>query len=219
MTSTRREAFRGLATVFLLLLVSQAAVAQTSGPVQYVYDELGRLVAVIDANGNAAGYSYDAVGNILSVSRYRATQVSVLSFTPGHGSQGTAVTIYGTGFSATVAQDTVQFNGVAANVVSSSTNQLVATVPPGATTGPISVTAPAGSAASASSFSVTSSSGVPTITGFTPGIVLAGTAVAISGTNFDPVPFNDRVSFNATPSLPSSATATSISAPFPTATT
>lgn len=52
-------------------------------PINYVYDDLGRLVAVIDKDGNAATYSYDAVGNLLSISRQVPTQVSIIQFSPG----------------------------------------------------------------------------------------------------------------------------------------
>src|SRR5262249_52661843 len=139
---------RSVLVLCLLLAASVASALQTNGPVQYVYDELGRLVAVIDANGNAAVYNYDAVGNILSIARYTSSQVAVSSFTPKLGPVGTPVTISGTGFSATASQNTVSFNGVTANVTSATPNQLIVTVPTGATTGPISVTTPAGSATS-----------------------------------------------------------------------
>src|SRR5262245_53829014 len=182
--------------VCLLLIVSAAAAFQTNGPVQYVYDELGRLIAVFDANGNAAAYNYDAVGNILSIARYTSSQVAIFGFTPTQGPVGTTVTISGTGFSATVNNNTVTFNGVSANVVSATPNQLLATVPPGATTGPISVTSPNGSATSSASFVVTTGSGSPTITGISPSIAVAGSAVTINGTNFDLTPQNNRVRFN-----------------------
>lgn len=39
-------------------------------PINYSYDDLGRLIGVVDKNGDAATYSYDAVGNLLSISRY-----------------------------------------------------------------------------------------------------------------------------------------------------
>jgi YD repeat-containing protein len=180
----------------LLLIVSAAAAFQTNGPVQYVYDELGRLIAVIDANGNAAVYNYDAVGNILSIGRYTSSQVAIFGLTPTQGPVGTTVTISGTGFSATVSNNTVSFNGVTANVVSATPNQLVATVPPGATTGLISVTSPNGSATSSTSFVVTTGSGAPTITGISPSVAVAGSAVTINGTNFDLTPQNNRVRFN-----------------------
>lgn len=36
---------------------------------QYIYDDLGRLSQVIDGQGNVATYQYDAVGNLLSITR------------------------------------------------------------------------------------------------------------------------------------------------------
>ncbi len=73
-------------------------------PINYVYDDLGRLVGVIDKDGNAATYSYDAVGNLLSISRQVPTQVSIIQFSPGSGPIGAPVTIYGAGFSDTASQ-------------------------------------------------------------------------------------------------------------------
>lgn len=194
--------------------ITSAAQAPSNGPVSYIYDELGRLVAVIDGSGNAGVYSYDAVGNIVSISRYASTQVSVISFSPMLGAVGSSVTIYGTGFSSTTTQNSVQFNGVVSTVVSASSNQLMVTVPSGATTGAISVTAPLGSATSSTSFTVISGPGAPSISGFSPAIATAGTAITITGSGFDPVAFNNRLTFNTTPSIPSSATATSVIAPF-----
>ena len=34
---------------------------------QYFYDELSRLVGVVDGQGDAAVYTYDEVGNLLSI--------------------------------------------------------------------------------------------------------------------------------------------------------
>src|SRR5215472_6572345 len=206
--------WRWALTFLLLLVLAVVSSAQVNGPVQYVYDELGRLIAAIDANGNAAVYNYDAVGNILSISRLTSTQVSIISFTPDQGPQASSVTIYGTGFSATPSQNTVSFNRVTANVVSASANQLVATVPTGATTGPISVTSPAGSATSTSSFTV-NAGGPPAITGFTPAVAAHGTAVTVNGTNFDPVAVNDRLAFNGSPAIPTAAAASSLSVNVP----
>jgi uncharacterized protein (TIGR03437 family) len=181
----------------------------TSGPVSYVYDELGRLIAAIDSAGNAAAYNYDAVGNILSITRYTVAQISLFSFSPKHGPSGTAVTLYGTGFSTTLTQNSVQFNGVAAAIVSASANQIVVQVPSGATSGPISVTSPAGSVTSTGSFLVTGSSVGPRIDSFTPQIATAGSSVTATGANFDLSPQNNRVRINATSAgLPSSVTAT-----------
>jgi YD repeat-containing protein len=185
-------------------------------PISYVYDQLGRLVSVIDKDGNAATYSYDAVGNLLAISRPGPTQIAIMQFNPVSGPVGASVTIYGAGFSPTAGQNTVAFNGVSATVISSSTNLIVTSVPAGATTGTIAVTSPAGSATSAGSFSVsTGAPGLPTIAGFTPSIGPSGTPFTITGTNFDANTSKDKVVLNATLALPSSATSTNIATSVP----
>jgi YD repeat-containing protein len=189
-----------------------------ANPINYIYDELGRLIAVIDSAGDAAIYHYDALGNILSIGRQSSAQLSIISFTPQRGVSGASVTIYGTGFSATAAQDTVQFNGTSANIISATTTQIVAAVPATATTGPITVTTPSGSVTSSGVFTVAANSGAPTITGFTPTMGAPGTSVALTGTNFDIVA-NDKVSFNGSRGAVTSATSTQVNATVPTTAT
>jgi len=183
--------------------------------ITYEYDQLGRLVGVVDSLHGAAGYSYDPVGNMLAISRATSGQAAVLGFTPVSGPVGTTVTIEGTGFSTTASQNTVSFNGTVAVVTSATATQLVTTVPTGAATGTISVTTPSGSGTSSAPFTVTATNGAPTITGFSPTIASAGTAVTIAGTNFDPAPFNDRVEFNVSFATLSSATANNIATTVP----
>jgi YD repeat-containing protein len=189
-----------------------------NGPVNYFYDDLGRLTGVVDVNGAAAEYSYDAVGNIVSISRFTATQVSVINFSPESGAVGAAVSINGTGFSTTPSQNTVKFNGTTASVTSASNTHLQVTVPSGATTGPISVTSPNGTATSSTNFTVTTGSGSPTITSFSPVNGLATTAVTLTGTNFDATLANDKVRLNASPAVASSANPTTIGTTVPVAT-
>ena len=186
-------------------------------PVTYIYDQLGRLVGVVDPAGNAAKYSYDAVGNILSITRYNAGTVTIINFLPNSGPIGTVVTINGTGFSATPSQNTVKFNGVTATVNSSTTTSIVAVVPAGATTGTIQVTSPSGSATSSGPFTVTIASDAPTITAVTvtgsnppSAIGVLGTPITITGSNFDPVPANDRTKHNVTYIPIGTATTTSL---------
>ncbi len=196
------------------------SVAQ-AGSVSYVYDDLGRLLAVVDGTaGQAAIYQYDAVGNLLGITNQSASILSILNFMPKSGPVGTTVTISGTGFSATANQNTVKFNGTTATVTSATITQLVVTVPTGATTGPISVTVSSTSATTGAPFTVTTSGvlGAPTITSFTPTIGIPGTAVTISGTNFDPTLANDKVTFNSHFTTTTSATSTSIGTTVPTAT-
>jgi YD repeat-containing protein len=131
-------ALTALLALILLAAAASSAYAQ-GGATRYVYDDNGRLHAVIAANGEANIYEYDAAGNFTAIRRNAATTLEVLDFSPREGAPGTQVTIIGTGFG--VGVTAVSFNGTAAQIVSVNVPQLVVTVPNGATTGLISVTA------------------------------------------------------------------------------
>lgn len=195
-----------------VLWLSCSAYAQN---VTYLYDSLGRLVGVIDQNGSAAQYNYDSVGNILSISRFTSSQVSIIQFSPQSGPVGTVVTISGTGFSSTASQNSVTFNGVLASVASATANQIVVSVPAGATTGPITVSSPNGSATATINFIVTTSNGQPIVTGFSPTSGVPGTAVTIAGENFLPSIPNNLVAFNSTGAFASSATTSQLTTVVP----
>ncbi len=83
--------------------------------------------------------------------------ISIMGLSPTSGPTGTSVTISGTGFNST---STVRFNGKSSkDVVYTSSSQLEATVPTGATSGPVSVTnstAPVGTGRSLCDYEVTS---------------------------------------------------------------
>ena len=60
----------------VLLAPSSAARAQAPlTPIHYVYDELNRLIAVIDRDNSAAAYVYDTVGNILGIERFNVADI------------------------------------------------------------------------------------------------------------------------------------------------
>jgi YD repeat-containing protein len=158
---SRRRPSRALpaSLAALALLWAGAAGAQTApAGIQYVYDDLGRLSAVVDQLGNVATYAYDAVGNLLAIGAISADRdpraVVITLVSPDRGRPGASVAVFGKGFGATAGQNAVTFNGVPAAVTSAAPNRLTTTVPPGATTGPILVTAPLGSAASPAPFTV-----------------------------------------------------------------
>jgi len=84
-----------------------------------------------------------------------ATLPTITSFTPTSGLVGTTVSIIGTNFSTTPANNTLQFNGTTAVVTASTATSITTSVPTGATTGPITVTVAGNTATSSSNFTVT----------------------------------------------------------------
>jgi len=105
------------------------------------------------------------------------TGPTITRFSPSSGPLGTLVTIYGSGLG--TARD-VKFNGFAASIVSRNADQVKATVPVGASTGPITVRTRGGTATSPTAFTVT------------PGIILVhqyvqpGGKAVVSGSGFAP---------------------------------
>jgi hypothetical protein len=119
-------------------------------------------------------------GNATSTSSFTVIPPPTIGgFAPDSGPAGTTVTISGSGF--TDATD-VRFNGTSASAFTvDSDGQVTATVPSGASTGPISVDAPGGTATSSSSFTVIQP---PSISGFSPTSGPVGTVVTIAGSGF-----------------------------------
>ncbi len=105
----------------------------------------------------------------------------VTGFAPDRGPIGTQVIISGTAFGGATA---VRFNNISAEFAPFG-NTIAATVPAGATTGPITVVTPSGSAASAAVFIVDAEDG-PEISGVDPMLGRPGTLVTISGRNLEP---------------------------------
>jgi YD repeat-containing protein len=51
---------------------------------RFVYDEVGRLLAVRDPASDTAVYRYDPVGNLLAIDRPPPAELSVISVSPDH---------------------------------------------------------------------------------------------------------------------------------------
>lgn len=146
----------------------------------------------------------------LALGARAALAISITSFSPTSGNVGTSVTINGTGFSATIANDTVKFNGTVATITSATTIKLVATVPGGATTGRITATVSGATATSSSDFTVK-----PQVLSFSPSSGPVGTPVTINGQGFSPVVANDVVAFHGTTASVTAASATQLTANVP----
>lgn len=151
----RKTILRSFATLLLVMVFTASllsAGAQQGGTTTYVYDDNGRLHAVIAPNGEAVVYEYDAAGNITAIRRLAADSLSILSFSPHEGLPGDLVVFTGTGFGGGVTN--VSFNGAAAVVVSVTPSRVVATVPQAATTGLVTITTPSGSVSTVTPFTV-----------------------------------------------------------------
>jgi hypothetical protein len=111
------------------------------------------VLADLDGDGDLDLLASNANASTVRVRlNYRVAAPTVASFSPTSGLVGTTVVLTGTDFITTTG---VAFNGTAApGFVINSDTQLTASVPAGATTGPISVTNPQGTSASAASFTV-----------------------------------------------------------------
>ncbi|MBN9383758.1 MAG: IPT/TIG domain-containing protein [Chitinophagaceae bacterium] len=132
---------------------------------------------------------------------------TITNITPNSGSAGVTVTITGTDFGATAADNTVKFNGTAASITSASTNSLVVVAPAGGTTGSVTVTTKGGTA-NGPVFTYVVIPPPPTITSISPVSGSVGTTVTINGTNFKTTATDNTVKFNGTAATVQTATAT-----------
>lgn len=135
------------------------------------------------------------------------TPPAISAVAPASAIVGATVTITGSGFTDATS---VSFGGTPASFSVVSDSSITATVPTGATTGPIGVGGPWGSCLSADDFTVLPLA--PTITGLAPTSGSAGASVTISGAGFIGV---TKVWFNGTSASFSVNSDTQISAMVP----
>lgn len=131
---------------------------------------------------------------------------TVATISPVSAKAGAAVTITGTNFDATAANNTVKFNGVAATVTSATTTKLVVTAPAAATSGAVTV-ATSGGTATGPVFTYIVA---PTITAISPTSAAEGASITITGTDFDAVAANNTVKFNGTAASVTTASTTQL---------
>lgn len=149
------DRLRALACLWLVLAFSTgqlSALAQQGGTTRYVYDDNGRLRAVVSPTGEAAVYEYDAAGNFTAIRRLAANALELLDFFPKQGVPGDLVSFIGVGFGTTV--NSVSFNGASAQVVSVNNTMIAARVPQPATTGLVTIDTPRGTVITAVPFTI-----------------------------------------------------------------
>jgi hypothetical protein len=114
------------------------------------------------------------------------------SITPNTGTSGTQVTIFGSGFGLVQGTSSVSINSTnVTSVISWSSTQIIATVPPGTQTGPVLVNAANGISNNNVIFTVPT----PVISGLSPSSGSAGTQVTITGSGFGLTQIGSGVSF------------------------
>jgi len=164
---------------------------------QYVYDDTGQLVKVIDSDRNVVEYVYDELGNRLEVKRYTVLDLAVHGFTPSTAPVGSTITIQGQGFSTNPSDNIVTIGGVQIMVISAMEYQLVAIIPEDLPGGDIVVTVNGVSATASKQFAVSPG---PVITAIDPGfmtsestqdtvwqsVTITGHNLALSDVNFLP---------------------------------
>lgn len=113
---------------------------------------------------------YDAVGNITAIRRQTVGFVNLFEFSSTTGSGNTTITLQGTGFSPILADNTVLFGSVTAQVVSATANQLQVLVPPNAVSSLMSVRTPLGVSTNSTTFTAAV------------GVSISPSSVTLSGT-------------------------------------
>ena len=109
-------------------------------------------------NGSGASINYRQTSPLSGSQATAATTApapTIASFNPTSGAVGATVTITGTNFSTTPANNTVKFNNTTAAVTASTATSITTSVPAGATTGKVTVTVGGQTATSTSDFTVT----------------------------------------------------------------
>ena len=131
--------------------------------------------------------SIQSNGNVM----FTAINPVINNITPPGAAGGARITINGTGFILNGQTTHVSFNGILAQILSSSSTSITIYVPGNATSGPVTVSV--GSYQSnAVQFTVLPP---PTITGISPNTGVVGTPVTISGSGFGSTQSNSSVAF------------------------
>jgi len=140
---------------------------------------LGSVLGDVDGDGDLDVLTVDTQLNQVIVGRSGlappVAPPTLNGLTPGAGPVGTSVKLAGTNLSSATA---VLFNGTAASFVVNSNQLLTATVPAGASTGPVSVSTVGGTVATTQSFVVTA--------GPVPPVLLTSTVPAVNAQQASP---------------------------------
>ena len=179
---------------------------------QYIYDDLGRLVQVVDGQGNVATYNYDAVGNLLSITRNTGGvgAPTVTGITPNSGAAGATVNVSLAGTNLIGASLTTDNPGIAVSNVRTAATTVTATfiIAFSARVGATVVTVSTTTGSATRNFTVNASP--PAITTLLPNTGPPTRLITITGTGFSATPASNQVSFSGLPATVLRATPTQL---------
>jgi hypothetical protein len=131
--------------------IGATAVKFHGASAKYTVDSSTQITATVPANATTGPISVTTAAGTGTNATNFTVAPRISSFTPTSGRVGTNATINGANFTGTTA---VKFNGTPAIFTVNSSTRITASVPAGASTGPISVTTAAGTGTSATNFTV-----------------------------------------------------------------
>ncbi|OQW33082.1 MAG: hypothetical protein A4E19_06980 [Nitrospira sp. SG-bin1] len=204
----------GFLWVIVLLLSPVSVLADQT---QYIYDDLGRLSQVIDGQGNVATYTYDAVGNLLSITRNTGGigAPTITAFTPNTGNAGTSVNVSLTGTNLTGASLATSNSGILVRNVVTTPTSITATfqIAFSAAAGPATVTVTTTTGSATTSFSVNASA--PVLSALSPTSGPVTRLVTITGNGFSTTAGLNQIAFNGVTATTLSATSTTLTTQVP----
>lgn len=146
----------------------------------FVVENNSRIFATVPLDAISGPITIGSASGTAGSARPFIVAPRITDFSPGSGPTNSQVLITGFNFEGTTS---VRFNGTnPASFFVTAPTQIRATVPFGATNGPISVTTPAGTGQSTNPFVVTGNG--PFISSFAPTNGVPGTVVTVTGGNF-----------------------------------
>jgi YD repeat-containing protein len=217
MMTLSRAAWLQRVLVLVFGLVLFGATGISADQAHYIYDDLGRLSQVIDGQGNVATYQYDAVGNLLSITRNTGGvgAPTITAFTPNTGNAGASVNVSLTGTNLTGASLATTNPGILVRNVVTTPTTVTATfqIAFSAAAGPATVTVTTTTGSATTSFSVNASAPVLSTLSPTSGPVTR--LVTITGNGFSTTAGLNQIRFNGVTATTLSATATTLTTKCP----
>ena len=206
-----------LGCYLLLIMLVGLSAPLSADQAQYIYDDLGRLSQVIDGQGNVATYTYDAVGNLLSITRNTGGvgAPTITALTPNTGNAGASVTVSLTGTNLTGAALATDNPGILVRNVITTPTSIAATfqISFAARTGATAVTVTTTTGSATTSFSVNASA--PVVSALSPTSGPVTRLVTITGNGFSSTAALNQIRFNGVLATTLSATATSLTTQVP----